>query len=212
MLRSAPESDARDPANPARPIAGANATPGANATSDLSGGAGTADSEQPWQARAAVQVDGALPPAELPRDLLLEVFQHARECYPEECCGLLTGSEAEAPSRVVRCTNVQSARAARGESDLGARRAFWIDEQELFNALRGAEQRGERLVVIYHSHVDTAAYLSFTDLEGALGPDGLPLYAGVAQLVVSVQESGALGAALFEWDESARRFRGRAVR
>ena len=178
----------------------------------MSGGAGTPDPDQPWQARAAAQVDPSLDSAPLPRDLLLEVFQHARECYPEECCGLLTGVDLELPVRVVRCTNVQNTRVARGESDLDARRAFSIDEQELLNALRAADQREERLVVIYHSHVDTAAYLSFTDLEAALGPDRRPLYAGTAQLVVSVQESGVLGAALFAWDESAQRFRGRGVR
>ena len=170
------------------------------------------DSDQPWQTRAAAQVDASLEAVQLSREVLLEVFQHARECYPEECCGLLTGADPELPARVVRCSNVQSTRVARGESDLDARRAYFIDEQELLNALRGAEQRGERLVVIYHSHVDTAAYLSFTDLEGALGPDGRPLYPGVAQLVVSVQESGVLGAALFAWDDASRRFLGRAVR
>ena len=180
--------------------------------SDRDGGAGVSDSDQPWQERAAARVDETVAAAELPRELLLEVFQHARECYPEECCGLLTGTDRGDPVRVIRCSNVQSARVARGESVLDASRAFWIDEQELLNALRGAEQRGERLVVVYHSHVDTAAYLSFTDLEGALGPDGRPIYAGAAQLVVSVQESGVQSAALFEWDESERRFRGRAVR
>ncbi len=178
----------------------------------MNGGSGEPESDRPWEQRAAARVDEALGPAVLPRDLLHEVFQHARECYPEECCGLLTGTDRATPVRVIRCSNVQSARVARGESDLDASRAFWIDEQELLNALRGAEQRGERLVVIYHSHVDTAAYLSFTDLEGALGPDGRPIYAGAAQLVISVGESGVQGAALFDWDESAQRFRGRAVR
>jgi proteasome lid subunit RPN8/RPN11 len=158
-----------------------------------------------------VRVDASLEPMRS-RVPCWSRFQHARECYPEECCGLLTGADSESPVRVVRCTNVQSKRVARGESDLDARRAFWIDEQELLNALRAAEQRGERLVVIYHSHVDTAAYLSLTDLEGALGPDDRPLYPGTAQLVVSVQESGVLGAALFDWDESSRSFRGRDVR
>lgn len=178
----------------------------------MNGASDAPDADQPWQARAAAQVDDSRDPARLPRELLFEVFQHARECYPEECCGLLTGAGPESPVRVIRCSNVQSMRVARGESDLDASRAFWIDEQELLNALRGAEQRGERLVVVYHSHVDTAAYLSFTDLEGALGPDGRPLYPGAAQLVVSVQESAVLGAALFEWEESSRRYRGRAVR
>jgi [CysO sulfur-carrier protein]-S-L-cysteine hydrolase len=165
-----------------------------------------------WRERAAVVSDGDAEPAELPRELLLEVFQHARECYPEECCGLLTGTEHDGPLHVVRCANVQSQRVARGESNLDASRAFWIDEQELLHALREAESVGERLLCIYHSHVDAAAYLSHTDVAGALGPDAEPLYPGAAQLVVSIGESGVDAAALFEWDPDARAFRGRGVR
>jgi proteasome lid subunit RPN8/RPN11 len=165
-----------------------------------------------WRERAAAVRDPDAPPAQLPRELLLEVFQHARECYTEECCGLLMGTDRDGPLHVVRCANVQSKRLARGESNLDATFAYWIDEQELLHALRDAESTGERLLVIYHSHVDTAAYLSHTDVAGALGPDGEPLYAGTAQLVVSVRESGVGESALFEWDADARVFRGRPVR
>jgi len=161
--------------------------------------------------RAAATADPEAEPAQLPRELLLEVFQHARECYPEECCGLFTGADSSNPLHVVRCANVQSQRVARGESNLDASRAFWIDEQELFHALRAAEAAGERLVCVYHSHVDAGAYLSHTDVAGALGPDGEPLYPGAAQLVVSVRESGVGGAALFEWDPETRSYRGRAA-
>ena len=165
-----------------------------------------------WRERAAAESDPGAEPASLPRELLLEVFQHARECYPEECCGLLTGTDRDGPLHVIRCTNVQSQRVARGESTLDATRAFWIDEQELWNALRSAESSGQKLLVIYHSHVDTAAYLSHTDAAGALGPDGTPLYPTCAQLVVSVDDSGVGQAALFDWDPEARAFRGRPVR
>jgi len=165
-----------------------------------------------WRTRAAVVCDPSAEPASLPRELLLEVFQHARECYPEECCGLLFGTDRDGPLHLVRCANVQSQRVARGESSLDASRAFWIDEQELFNALRSAESSGERLLVIYHSHVDAAAYLSHTDQAGALGPDGEPLYPGTAQLVVSARDSGVGEAALFRWDPRARAFAGRPVR
>ena len=165
-----------------------------------------------WSGRAAAVSDPEAEPALLPRELLLEVFQHARECYPEECCGLLLGTDREGPLHVIRCANVQSQRVARGESNLDATRAFWIDEQELWNALRSAESSGQKLLVIYHSHVDTAAYLSHTDAAGALGPDGAPLYPEAAQLVVSVRDSGVGGAVLFHWDPEARAFRGRAVR
>jgi proteasome lid subunit RPN8/RPN11 len=165
-----------------------------------------------WRERSAATSDPDAEPAELPRELLLEVFQHARECYPEECCGLLTGTEGEGPLHVVRCTNVQSQRVARGESNLDASRAFWIDEQELLNALRTAESSGEKLLVIYHSHVDTEAYLSHTDVAGALDATGEPLYPGSAQLVVSVHESAVGDASLFVWDPAERAFRGRPAR
>ena len=164
-----------------------------------------------WRERAAVVVDSALEPRLLSRSLMLEVFQHARECYPEECCGLLIGPLAAAPSRFVRCTNVQSRRRAQGESELDARHAFWIDEGELLRALGSAEERGEELRVVYHSHVDTPAYLSHTDMQGALTPDGSPLWPGVAQLVVSVREDGVHEAAFFDWDPEVQRFLGRRV-
>ena len=171
----------------------------------------SSSSEAEWRERAAVVVDPALEPSLLSRALMLEVFQHARECYPEECCGLLIGPPAAAPSRFVRCTNVQSRRRAQGESELDARHAFWIDEGELLRALRSAEERGEELRVVYHSHVDTPAYLSHTDLQGALSPDGLPLWPGVAHLVVSVREDGVHEAALFDWAPEVQCFLGRGV-
>lgn len=165
-----------------------------------------------WRSRAAAVADPALPAERLPRSLMLEVFQHARECYPEECCGLLIGpSDPSLPNRFVRCTNVQSTRRAQGDSELDARHAFWIDEKELLEALVAAEGRGEALRVVYHSHVDAPAYLSHTDLQGALGPDGHPLWPGVAYLVVSVSEDGVGGAALFSWSVETGRFMGRAV-
>ncbi len=169
-------------------------------------------SEGAWPERAAAIADPALPPGPLPRALMLEVFQHARECYPEECCGLLIGPEAAPlPTRFVRCTNVQSQRRSKGESELDARHGFWIDEQELLQALRTAEERGEALRVVYHSHIDTPAYLSHSDLQGAVGPDGSPLWPGVAHLVVSVREDGVHEAAVFDWSEEAGSFLGRVV-
>ncbi len=165
-----------------------------------------------WQERAAVRPEPDRPPAGFHRPLLAEVFAHARECYPEECCGLMLGPPDGEPRQVVRCTNVQSTRYAKGESKLDARQGFWIDEQELEQALRAAEARGEALRIVYHSHVDTEAYLSHTDVAAALGPEGTPLWPGVAQLVVSVGESGVRGAALFEWDAECGAYAGRLAR
>ncbi len=163
-----------------------------------------------WRERAAATIDGARAPVLLRSELVHELFAHARECYPEECCGLVIGGQGGVP-RIVRCTNVQSQRQSRGESVLDATQGFWIDERELLAALREAEANGEQLLAIYHSHVDTAAYLSHTDLRGALDPDGEPLWPGAAQVVVSVFEQGARELGYFEWDARLRTFVGRRV-
>jgi proteasome lid subunit RPN8/RPN11 len=156
--------------------------------------------------------DGAREPVRLARDLVAEVYAHARECYPEECCGILTGLPGRMPARVVRCTNVQNQRLARGESELDASRAFWIDPVELLGVLRAADARGEEVRAIYHSHVDAEPYLSETDLRGALTADGEPLWPGAGQLVVAVYEGVVRDAALYEWRSAARAFEGRRVR
>ncbi|MBW2414555.1 MAG: M67 family metallopeptidase [Deltaproteobacteria bacterium] len=166
----------------------------------------------PLAGRIAAAKQDSRMPAELPAALVIGLYEHAVECYPEECCGLLIGPAAGPPQRQVRCRNVQSRRRSRGESDLDARHAFWIDEQELLDSLVEADTAGEALRGIYHSHVDGEAYLSHTDVDCALGPDGLPLYPGVSQLVVSVWDDGVRDLACFDWDEAARAFVGRGVR
>ena len=148
----------------------------------------------------------------LPGTLLHEVFQHARECYPEEACGLLLGPSGARPVRIERCTNVQNNRKLSGQSDLDARHGYWIDEGELMRCLKRAEREGHEILVIYHSHVDTGAYFSATDAEQALGPDGRPLYPGVLQLVVGVDEHGVREAAGFTWSAEQSRFVGHAIR
>jgi proteasome lid subunit RPN8/RPN11 len=162
--------------------------------------------------RAAVVPDASLPPATLAGHLALEVFAHARECYPEECCGLLIGRPDGEPVRVVRCTNVQSLRRSSGESELDAAHGFWVHEGELLRALREAEAHGEEVLGIYHSHVDSGAYLSHADLRGALGSDGRPQWPRAAQLVVAVREGVVHEAALFEWSQARGCYEGRVLR
>jgi proteasome lid subunit RPN8/RPN11 len=167
--------------------------------------------ESTGAARVAVSKDASREPARLPAEVALDVYEHAVQCYPEECCGLLLGPPGAVAGRAVRCTNVQSRRQSRGESELSAREAFWIDEAELLAALKEADECGEALRGIYHSHVDGDAYLSHTDIEGALGSDGALLYPGVSQLVVAVWEDGVRDLACFDWDAAAGGFVGRGV-
>ena len=165
-----------------------------------------------WRERAAAVPDGSLEPAELPRALLEDAGAHARECYPEECCGLVFGRPEGPPERLVRCTNVQSRRFSRGESELDARHAFWIDEQEQLEALQQADVSGQALLVVYHSHVDAPAYFSHTDVRSALDDQGAPLHPDVAWLVLSVESDGIHGSAIYDWDPATESFVGRGVR
>ena len=168
--------------------------------------------DRTWRERAAALVEPERGSLRLPRELMLERYGHARECYPQECCGVVVGRPEPPSWRAVRCGNVQNARRADGESGLDARHAFWIDESDLLEALRLAERRGEELRAVYHSHVDTAAYLSHEDLRGAVSDDGRPRWPGTAQLVVSVWEDGVREAGWFDWDAAGERYLGRSVR
>jgi proteasome lid subunit RPN8/RPN11 len=170
-----------------------------------------ADPEQDWRERAAAVVEPGVAAIPLARELIYEVFQHSRECYPEEACGLLLGPEGGPSNRIARCTNVQTRRKLAGESDLDARHGYWIDERELVEVLRRAGEEGDALLWIYHSHVDTGPYFSHTDLDSALGPDGTPLWPGVGQLVISVYEDGVRDVAGYVWDDASAAFHGRAV-
>ena len=100
------------------------------------------DEAEDWRERAAAVVDPALPGVPVPRELIHELFQHARECYPEEACGLLVGPRGGPPVRIERCTNVQTRRKLQGESQLDARHGYWMDERELLRALQTTEQEG----------------------------------------------------------------------
>jgi len=148
----------------------------------------------------------------LAADLVMEILGHARECYPEECCGVLLGLAGGPPRQVIRLTNVQSLRRSRGESELDAEHGFWMDETELLATLRDAERRGQELIAVYHSHIDTEAYLSQADVAGALGPERRPLYPGAAQIVVSVWEGAVREMSWFEWDDERATFVGRGIR
>ena len=167
--------------------------------------------EVDWRERAAAVLEPDRPAVPLPAKLLADVYAHARECYPEECCGLLLAPEGRLPQRIVRCTNVQTLRKSRGESALDARYAYWIDERQLLRALQEADERGELLAVVYHSHVDTEAYFSHADLQGALGPEQEPLYPGAAHMVLSVREGGVRAAVCYVWDAGRRVFVGHPV-
>jgi [CysO sulfur-carrier protein]-S-L-cysteine hydrolase len=90
------------------------------------------------------------------QSLVDEMVAHAREDLPDECCGMVGGSNGEATS-VIRVAN-SAASPLRYE----------MDPQEQFNALKAIEAEGGELLAIYHSHTKSAAYPSQTDVNQAV--------------------------------------------
>jgi [CysO sulfur-carrier protein]-S-L-cysteine hydrolase len=88
--------------------------------------------------------------------LIDEMVAHARADLPNECCGMIGGSEGEATS-LIPVTN-SAASPLRYE----------MDPQEQYDALKAIEDGGDELLAIYHSHTKSAAYPSQTDVNQAV--------------------------------------------
>src|SRR5215469_8207549 len=85
---------------------------------------------------------------------------HALEARPEECCGLLAG-DGEVISYVYRLHN---------EADRPETRYF-ASPEDLFAAMKGMRQEGLEMMGIYHSHPNSPAYPSTSDVELAFYSD-----------------------------------------
>ncbi len=116
-----------------------------------------------------VEVDPSRDPIRIPSHIFDELCQHAREAEPEECCGLIIGNSLDRYHRLVRCRNEAT---ARHEEDpvvypRDGRAAFYMNEHDYLEAWRAAEEKGEQVTAVYHSHVGAGAYLSELDLAYA---------------------------------------------
>jgi proteasome lid subunit RPN8/RPN11 len=97
-------------------------------------------------------------------ELVDQIVAHALEDRPNECCGMVGGRDGAA-------TTIYRARNA-FESPM----RYTVDERDLFRITqREIPDAGEELVGIYHSHPNSEAYPSQTDINLAENwPD--PLY------------------------------------
>jgi proteasome lid subunit RPN8/RPN11 len=99
----------------------------------------------------------------IPQSLLDEIVAHARDDAPNECCGMVAGSNGEA-TRVYRARNAE-----------GSPFRYTIHPQDQFRITMEIENRGEEIAAIYHSHTKSAPEPSQTDINLAENwPD--PLY------------------------------------
>lgn len=92
----------------------------------------------------------------IPKSLLAEMISHALETDPSECCGILVGTDHA--QRAIRMPNVHPE----------PQRRYEMDPLQLSRVEHEADDRGEKILAIYHSHTFTQAYPSKTDRDNAV--------------------------------------------
>lgn len=103
-----------------------------------------------------------------------QIVQAAEKAYPDECCGLLAGTE-ETDGEIVVTRVALSANV----SEESLRDRFEVDPKVRFDLMRELEDGPERIVGHYHSHPDHPAQPSEHDLKMAFEPDLMWLIVGV---------------------------------
>jgi proteasome lid subunit RPN8/RPN11 len=95
---------------------------------------------------------------EIPNEIRQQMIDHAVSGLPNEACGLLAGDDG----RVERFFPVRN---VHPEPDI----RFELEPGEYIRAMEEMEGAGQRLMATFHSHTQTAAYPSPTDVEKSGG-------------------------------------------
>lgn len=105
------------------------------------------------------------------RAIVDHILQQARAEYPDEACGVILGPlNADTPERLKPMIN-----AAHSPT------FYEFDPKDLLALYREVDDNDEEIVVIYHSHTETEAYPSRTDIAYAGEP-------GAHYVLVSTRE------------------------
>ncbi len=171
------------------------------------------------QAREGGALEGPLKRIEVAEDvsptaidgrLLNELYAHARETWPEECCGLVTGSEPHRYQAVHRCRNEMTRmhRADPVAHPRDGRQAFYMNELDYLRVSEEASRHGRRVTAVYHSHVGAGAYFSELDQEFARQP--LFPFPDADHIVLGVFDRRVTELALFRLEADGS-FRGRPI-
>ncbi|MEM0980598.1 MAG: M67 family metallopeptidase [Cyanobacteria bacterium P01_H01_bin.58] len=123
---------------------------------------------------------------------------HAVGTYPEECCGLLLGTQASNHDRrqvfeVIALPNHWTARVSQitetepTSTALNKGNRYWVDPKDLLNAQRTARDRGWIILGVYHSHPDHPAEPSERDRRLAWTEYSYPILSTCQKQVVDIQ-------------------------
>lgn len=88
------------------------------------------------------------------------ILQQSRDEYPDECCGVILGpAGSDKPLRLKPMAN-----------SAHSPTFYEFDPKDLLSLYREVDDNDEEIVVIYHSHTETEAYPSRTDIAYAGEP------------------------------------------
>jgi proteasome lid subunit RPN8/RPN11 len=88
------------------------------------------------------------------------ILEQSRAEYPDECCGVILGPEGSDSAEVLK----PMVNAAHSPT------FYEFDSKDLFALYREADDNSQEIVVVYHSHTETEAYPSRTDISYASEP------------------------------------------
>lgn len=108
------------------------------------------------------------------RELTTQLLHLAQISPTEEICGLIGGNDGKAR----HCYPVKNI-------DSQPQRKFSMDPEQQISAMTKMRKRNEHLFAIYHSHPDSPAVPSQTDIELAAYPEAL-------YLIISLNIKGVL--------------------
>jgi len=142
----------------------------------------------------------------LDRHIIEQIYRHAVEEYPFECCGIITGSSEG--QTVHLCRNIQNNLHA--EDPLryprDARIAYMIDRGDFDGIVSAAKEKGGKVLAFYHSHPEHEAYFSEED-HAAQTVFGEPEFPEALHVVVSVINGTVRDMRCFKWDGRVKAFR-----
>ena len=100
-----------------------------------------------------------------------KILELSREEYPDECCGVILGPEGS-----------DNAVALKPMINAAHSPTFYeFDSKDLLALYRELDDKSQEIVVVYHSHTETEAYPSRTDIAYAGEP-------GAHYVLVSTRE------------------------
>jgi proteasome lid subunit RPN8/RPN11 len=100
----------------------------------------------------------------LTADVWNQMVAHCILGAPLEACGLLAGTPAPAGGAAVASSCLPADNVA------ASARVYTVAPRDLLRADRRAEEAGDELLGVYHSHTHTEAYPSPTDVDAAPDP------------------------------------------